>query len=70
MTPEELTTTLQEGVYRTITKATDGLLDHNISIWHQVDDLVDAIVNEIFQEETDEEAIEELYADMDQFPGN
>ena len=66
-TPENLKAALQEKIFRAISQETEGLLNYEQRIWEQVDALIDDIVNTVFGDEEDDEKIEELCADMDQF---
>lgn len=64
--PEQIRMTLEEGIYQTINQTTEGLLKYNQTIWVQVNELVELVLEELLGREETEEA-EELYADMDQF---
>lgn len=65
--PEQMRVGLQEGIFRTIDKETDGALDHDTAIWFKAEALIESIIDELFGEEKEEDEMEELCADMDQF---
>ena len=67
---EGMKTGLTEGIFRVIDRETEGALDYETHVWQQAEALVNLITSTLFDEGTEHDDIEELYADMDQFTGN
>lgn len=64
---EEIRVGLEEGIARVINAETEGAVDYDTIVWLQFEALIDSIVEALFGEEKEEDEMEKLYADMDQF---